>query len=76
MKRILALVLMLAMIATLGATSAFAADDGFVDGKFTNTRHITVEIFNRNNDGGSDPTNNVWTEYLKKGMLERYNVEV
>ena len=76
MKRILALVLMLAMIATLGVTSAFAADDGFVDGKFTTTRHITVEIFNRNNDGGSDPTNNVWTEYLKKGMLERYNVEV
>ena len=76
MKRILALVLMLAMIATLGVTSAFAADDGFVDGKFTTTRHITVEIFNRNSDGGSDPTNNVWTEYLKKGMLERYNVEV
>ena len=76
MKRILALVLMLAMIAALGVTSAFAADNGFVDGKFTETRHITVEIFNRNNDGGTDPTNNVWTEYLKKGMLEKYNVEV
>ena len=76
MKKILALVLVLALIATLGITSAFAADDGFVDGKFTETRHITVEIYNRNNDGGTDPTNNVWTEYLKKGMLEKYNVEV
>ena len=76
MKKILALVLALALIATLGITSAFAADEGFVDGKFTETRHITVEIYNRNNDGGTDPTNNVWTDYLKKGMLEKYNVEV
>ena len=76
MKKILALVLALALIATLGITSAFAADDGFVDGKFTETRKITVEIYNRNNDGGTDPTNNVWTEYIKKGMLEKYNVEV
>lgn len=77
MKRILALVLVLALIATLGITSAFAeGDDGFVDGKFTETRKITVEIYNRNNDGGTDPTNNVWTDYIKKGMLEKYNVEV
>jgi len=76
MKRILALILTIALIATLGVTAAFAADEGFVDGKFTETRHITVEIFNRNNDGGTDPTNNVWTEYIKKEMLDRYNVEV
>ena len=76
MKKILALVLVLALIATLGITSAFAADDGFVDGKFTETRHITVEIYNRNNDGGTDPTNNVWTDYIKQNMLEKYNVEV
>ena len=76
MRKILALVLALALIATLGITSAFAADDGFVDGKFTETRKITVEIYNRNNDGGTDPTNNVWTDYIKKGMLEKYNVEV
>ena len=77
MKKILSLVLALAlMLSALCITTAFAADDGFVDGKFTETRHITVEIYNRNNDGGTDPTNNVWTEYLKKGMLEKYNVEV
>ena len=76
MKRILSLVLVLALIAAMGLSTAFAADDGFVDGKFTETRHITVEIYNRNNDGGSDPTNNVWTDYIKQGMLDRYNVEV
>ena len=71
------LFLALALVAAMGIFStAFAADDGFVDGKFTETRHITVEIYNRNNDGGTDPTNNVWTEYIKKGMLEKYNVEV
>jgi len=47
-----------------------------VDGKFAETRHITVEIYDRGNDGGSDPTNNMYTEYIKKGMLEDHNVEV
>ena len=77
MKRILSLVLVLALVAAMGLfTTASAADEGFVDGKFTETRHITVEIYNRNNDGGTDPTNNVWTDYIKQQMLERYNVEV
>ncbi|MCQ2519525.1 MAG: extracellular solute-binding protein [Lachnospiraceae bacterium] len=48
----------------------------FVDGKFTETRHITVEVYDRGNDGGSDPTNNMYTDYIKKGMLEDHNVEV
>ncbi len=47
-----------------------------VDGKFAETRKITVEIYDRGNDGGSDPTNNMYTDYIKKGMLETYNVEV
>ena len=78
MKRIISLVLILAVIATMGVSAAFAADDGFVDGKFTTTRHITVEIYDRGNKetGGSDPINNVWTDYIKQGMLEKYNVEV
>ncbi len=46
------------------------------DGKFAETRHITVEVYDRGNDGGSDPTNNMYTEYIKKGMLEKHNVEV
>ncbi len=76
MRKILALVLALALIATLGITSAFAADEGFVDGKFTETRHITVEVFQRPNDGNSDPTNNPYANYIKEQMLEKYNVEV
>ena len=47
-----------------------------VDGKFAETRKITVEIYDRGNDGGSDPENNMYTEYIKKGMLEEHNVEV
>ncbi len=47
-----------------------------VDGKFAETRKITVEIYDRGNDGGSDPTNNMYTDYIKKGMLEDHNVEV
>ncbi len=46
------------------------------DGKFAETRSITVEIYDRGNDGGSDPENNMYTEYIKKGMLEEHNVEV
>ncbi|MCR5031264.1 MAG: extracellular solute-binding protein [Lachnospiraceae bacterium] len=46
------------------------------DGKFADTRKITVEIYDRGNEGGSDPENNMYTEYIKKGMLEEHNVEV
>ncbi len=76
MKKLLALILALALIATMGITSAFAADDGFVDGKFTETRHITVEVFERTNEGCTDPTTTAFVKYLQKGMLEKYNVEV
>ena len=47
-----------------------------VDGKFAETRHITVEVYDRGNDGGTDPTNNMYTDYIKQGMLDKYNVEV
>ncbi len=47
-----------------------------VDGKFAETRHITVEVYDRGNDGGTDPTNNMYTDYIKAGMLEDHNVEV
>lgn len=63
------------------AAGSSAADAGnasgeLVDGKFAETRTITVEVYNRENDGGSDPTNNMYTEYIKKGMLEDHNVQV
>ncbi len=49
--------------------------EGVVDGKFTETRHITVEMYERE---GSPPPNDdsPYIQYLKKGMLENYNVEV
>lgn len=53
-----------------------AAAGELVDGKFAETRKITVEIYDRGNDGGSDPTDNVYTQYIKDGMLADHNVEV
>lgn len=53
-----------------------AETSDFVDGKFTETRKITVEVYDRGNDGGSDPTNNKYTQYIKDGMLADHNVEV
>ena len=76
MKRIVSLVLALAMVLSLCIFTTASADDGFVDGKFTKTRHITVEVYNRYNDGGSDPTNSVYAQYIKQGMLDKYNVDV
>ncbi len=59
-----------------GTEAAATADSGLVDGKFPETKKITVEVFDRANDGGSDPVNNMYTDYIKAGMLDKYNVEV
>lgn len=74
-KKLVALLLAVAMVMSF-ALVAHADDAEIVDGKFTETRHITVEVYDRGNDGGSDPTNNMYTEFIKKGMLEDHNVEV
>lgn len=47
-----------------------------IDGKFTKTRKITVEVFDRGNDGGSPPEDNFYTDFIKEGMLRDHNVEV
>ncbi len=47
-----------------------------VDGRFTETRKITVEVYDRANDGGSKPEDNFYTDYIKEGMLRDHNVEV
>lgn len=88
-KKVISLVLACAMVVTCaacgdkkgGSTGEVVADasgdvNELVDGKFVETRHITVEIYDRGNDGGTDPENNMYTEYIKKGMLEEHNVEV
>ena len=72
MKRILALILTLALVASLGLVSAFAEDE-LVDGKFAETRHITVRLFQR---GDNVPEESPFADYIRNGMLEKYNVEV
>lgn len=58
-------------------TEAPAGGSGeLVDGKFTETKHIVVEVYDRGNDGGTDPTNNMYTKYIQDGMLADHNVEV
>lgn len=47
-----------------------------VDGRFVKTRKITVEVFDRGNDGGSRPEDNFYTNFIKEGMLRDHNVEV
>lgn len=47
-----------------------------INGKFTKTRSIIVEIYERGNDGGSKPDDNFYTNYIKEGMLRDHNVEV
>lgn len=65
----LTLVLLLAF-----ASIAVAAE--LVDGRFTTTRKITVEIYDRSNPGGSTPEDNFFTDFIKEGMLRDHNVEV
>ena len=57
-------------------SSAAAQSGEIVDGKFVKTRSITVEIFDRGNDGGSKPEDNAYTKFIKEGMLRDHNVDV
>ena len=61
---------------TQGSTEGSIESRELENGRFAETRQIVVEIYDRGNDGGSDPENNMYTEYIKKGMLEEHNVEV
>jgi putative aldouronate transport system substrate-binding protein len=72
MKKALSALLCFLMVAGL----VFAADDDLVNGKFKTTKSITVEVFDRSNDGGSKPEDNVWTNFIKAGMLKDHNVAV
>lgn len=59
-----------------GDAAADPTNGELVDGKFVETRKITVEVYDRGNDEGSDPTNNNYTKYIKEQMLAQHNVEV
>lgn len=59
------------------ATEGSLAERGLdSDLRFTETRKITVEIYDRGNTGGTDPEDNFYTDYIKEGMLRDHNVEV
>jgi putative aldouronate transport system substrate-binding protein len=72
MKKVVSVLLCL----ILAAGMVFAADDDLVKGKFAKTKSITVEVYDRSNDGGSKPEDNVWTKFIQDGMLRDHNVAV
>ncbi|HSK67755.1 MAG TPA: extracellular solute-binding protein [Candidatus Limnocylindria bacterium] len=76
MKRTLVYLLLTAMLATLIPAAVFAQGDDLVDGRFTTTRSITVEVFDRAREGQSTPENNFYTDFIKEGMLREHNVAV
>jgi len=75
MKKILAFLVSTLILVSVMAPLALAEDAGFVDGKFTETRTITVALFDRNTDGAI-VGDNVYTDFIKEGMLDTYNVNV
>ena len=44
--------------------------------RFAETKSITVEVYDRGNDGGSKPEDNFYTDFIKEGMLRDHNVKV
>jgi len=51
------------------AFSSLALAAELVDGRFTTTRKITVEIYDRSNPGGSTPEDNFFTDFIKEAFL-------
>lgn len=78
MKKTLSTLLSCVMLLALLAPCAIglAEESEIVDGRFVTTRQITVEVYDRNNDGGSTPEDNFYTNFIKEGMLRDHNVEV
>ncbi len=60
---------------TPSSSSAQSSAGGSSEAKGEPTK-LKVEVFDRAVQGGSDPTDNFWTDWLKEQMLERHNIEV
>jgi putative aldouronate transport system substrate-binding protein len=58
------------------AAAPAAAPAEIVNGKFVNTRNIVVEVYDRGNAGGTKPEDNIFTNFIKAGMLKDHNVAV
>jgi putative aldouronate transport system substrate-binding protein len=52
------------------------ANAEIVNGKFVKQREITVEVYDRGNDGGTKPEDNFYAKYIQEGMLRDHNVKV
>jgi len=84
MKRVLVVLTVLAMVfpfslIAAGGTEAVAAAPGELDAgnRFLTTRSIKVEIFDRGLDAGrTKAEDNVWTQWIKDGMLRDHNIAV
>ncbi|MBN2736170.1 MAG: extracellular solute-binding protein [Spirochaetales bacterium] len=70
MKKILATFLCLTFLAGMLFAGEQAANNP------TGKKSITVEIYDRGNPGGSKPEANYWTDFIKKGMMDTYGIEV
>ena len=57
---------------TMAATAATAAQQ---TDNIPKTQ-LTVEVFDRANENGTDPTNNYWTDWIKEQCLNKFNMEV
>ncbi|MCK9526130.1 MAG: extracellular solute-binding protein [Limnochordia bacterium] len=75
MQRTRLVVLGLTLVLLMAFASVAVAAE-LVDGRFTTTRKITVEIYDRSNPGGTTPEDNFFTNFIKEGMLRDHNVEV
>lgn len=85
MKKALLVLLSLLVAVTLvvaegqadkGATagSKIPDDPGFVNGRFTTTRTITVEVYDRGT--GVAPENNFFARFIQEGVLRDHNIKV
>lgn len=70
MRKALSLYLILVMALSM-LSSVFAHAEGLPE-----YCEITVEVFDRGNVGGTDPTNNYYTDWIKQKVLEELNIGV
>lgn len=62
-------------VPTTAPTTAPSGSDTPAGNKEAPTK-LRVEVFDRATQGGSDPTNNHWTDWIKERMLAQHNVDV
>lgn len=61
---------------TSGTTSTSQSGSEDASGTTAAPTKLRVEIFDRATQGGSDPTNNYWTDWIKEKMLDLHNIDV